>query len=502
MADASRQKRFPGITTSLIEAGTYFIFIHARETTPLVCRHQPVSLYPLPAQGESTEKKTVFLDRTALPRFCYRLITENAVIPEKERDRAPVLLPTVEHHNHRYTVTLTDPEKMLRRLDLTVEQPNHRLTIPLKGTQGRFRLPPLPAGDTRITDGETVFFEQRLGPPGEGPFCQACGRPFPAVVSFLYRHPRRRTYLPFKEIVDFHGLSASLIGRYIRALPLSPTHKRGYHHLLNMLRTADLDDELEIMQNLYRDDPDFAQQLEGDIFNLDFIPLMWDMDLQRIIADSDNRLLAAVLRQAPPAAKTKLFANMSRRRGQRLRTEIEYPSPAEEDLTSGAADFLRGIRYYFEGKVGRLLTVSADEKRFFRPPTAEDTEKPLQNLDHRLPRYAHGRIAPGEQCLPFVENRRDLDGPLCRTVGISEYTIYLQVTCGLYLLTVYQLDWHRRHEVNDHYGHLPAGTVLTLPRLSTRVTLHLGAITAAEECRESIIRLLIYGGNNPRREDD
>ncbi|MBN2322629.1 MAG: hypothetical protein JXQ30_02745 [Spirochaetes bacterium] len=334
---------------------------------------------------------------------------------------------------------------------------------------------------------------------GDEFYCSRCNsRIYPVDKSESERY-EYKNYIPFKDYLDTQNLEVSSITDFIMSLPHSHEHKRGLVHLLNMLRLATVDDELTIVRNLFKDDPEFAYFITNRLFLFQMIPIMEDRVLQLILNKTDDDTVAECLKGESSDLVRKVLTNVSKRRA--LSIETMYREPKRPDNDSVKDDMQRTIRTHFEERFGRILKIPENTKsRYATSVFSKDKNAGFgwhdsdilvrRGKDLLLCRNpSHHASLPAGPCSRYdLEASGDMLFSVC---VVSESAILLKCEEKLKTAMIHIYDWATSIERCEIAEDLSEHTVLPLARTQDTAVLTIGAIDRKNMGREQVIRIKI-----------
>jgi len=376
-------------------------------------------------------------------------------------------------------------------------------------------------------------FEKRVNElkniPGFSFFCTACGSPIYPVTMDVIDEFIHKNYIPFKEYLDIEGMGLERISAFIRTIDHPSHFKQGLIHLLNILRMASLNDELTIVTNLFRDDPPFAHYITDKLFLFDMIPVMPDRELQMILNRIDDTLLAHSLQRSGKEIRTKVLANISRRRGQSIMHELHF-KVKEKAAAEAKSEVHRSIKSFFEQRFGRELKIPCTTRVIYRVEKAKDFLKDI-SLNRMLLHSGAVAVFDGHDLIlldddneglldekrpvPSIENTgRDTNGPLneprplkiinciaydCETskdavfsiVGITESSIYLLSMFGIRYTRIHIYNWLTSLEDTEILENISRHSIIPLRLPSFCFVLTIGAVDGKRRPHEQVIRVKV-----------
>jgi hypothetical protein len=309
-----------------------------------------------------------------------------------------------------------------------------------------------------------------------------------------------KNYIPFKEYLDTQKLGISSVTDFIMSLPHSQEYKRGLVHLLNMLRLATVDDEVTIVRNLFKDDPEFAYFITNRLFLFQMIPLMEDRVLQHILNKTDDDTIAECLKGESKDLVRKVLLNVSKRRAESI--ETMYREPKQPNNESVKEDMQRFIRTHFEERFGRILKIpesmqlrytvaefSCDGTGGFSWHVGDILVRRGKDLFlYRNPSYRPD--FPSGPCTRYdLESSMDT---LFSIFAVTESSILLKCEEKLKTAMIHIYDWATNIERCEIAEDLTEHTVLPLARSQDAVVLTIGAIDRNNKGREQVMRLKVH----------
>jgi len=113
----------------------------------------------------------------------------------------------------------------------------------------------------------------------------------------------------------------------------------------DILNLVDRATERGILEQLEEEDPDLADQIRRLMFTFDDITLVDDRGIQRVLMDIETKDLATALKTATEEVKEKVFSNLSKRKQETLKEEIEYLGPVRvSDVEQAQQQIVEVIR--------------------------------------------------------------------------------------------------------------------------------------------------------------
>jgi flagellar motor switch protein FliG len=135
----------------------------------------------------------------------------------------------------------------------------------------------------------------------------------------------------------------------------------GISALAEILKYSGLSAEQSILEALKEKDEKLASEIEERLFSLDIITWLSGRDLQTVLRDFSDRELALVMKAMDENLKEVIFANVSERRREIIRVEIEsLGAILRSELDKACGEFIDYIRMQAEkGEI--TITRNQDE---------------------------------------------------------------------------------------------------------------------------------------------
>lgn len=299
-------------------------------------------------------------------------------------------------------------------------------------------------------------------------------------------------YIPFKEYVDFERLSDEKVKEYLTNTKNPGKHRSGLIHLLNIIRMASLDDELKIIQSLFKDDPPFGYFITEKLFFFELIPLMKDRDLQSILTKIDDDIISSSLNGANTEVKNKILRNLSRRRiryiqGKNITQENEKSEISRQFIS-------KEIRNYCVKIYGRLIKIPVNRINSYRIFWDEDSLNRIKEIHgekllvliNGSPMIITGNTHKGECKVYNIEYSNDV--PICIT-GITESSIIMCIKTPLRYLYLHIYYWATNLEDFKFYENLPKETIIPFNYSSPALIITAGGVDTRSRPIEQLIRI-------------
>ena len=299
-------------------------------------------------------------------------------------------------------------------------------------------------------------------------------------------------YIPFKEYVDFERLSEENVKEYLMKAKHPGSYRSGLIHLLNIIRMASLEDELKIIQSIFRDDPPFGYFITEKLFFFELIPLMKDRDLQNILTKIDDDTIFSSIEGARQEIRDKILNNISKRRTKYI---LENKIKSDEEKTENSRQFVsREIRKYCVSVYGRLIKIPSNtinSYRIFWDPEFLD----------KIKEFHCGKfLVLFDEALKLIEDNSN--EPVCKSyeveysnqnpviiTGITESAILMLIKEPLKYLYVHVYYWINNLEDFKFYENIPKNTVIPFNYRSPAIIITLGGMNLENRPLEQIIRL-------------
>ena len=130
----------------------------------------------------------------------------------------------------------------------------------------------------------------------------------------------------------------------------------GLESLVDMLNRVDRTTERNITSGLENQDKELAEKLRASMFVFEDIVILSPADIQKILRDIDQKVLALALKGSSENVKELIFSNLSKGAADNVREEIEYMGPVKlSDVEKAQQEIVANIRKLDEQ--GEILIV-------------------------------------------------------------------------------------------------------------------------------------------------
>lgn len=138
-----------------------------------------------------------------------------------------------------------------------------------------------------------------------------------------------------------------------QAAPVSTVEVDGKSVLAEILKYVDLSKEEEILGRLGEEAPEVAEEIRDRLFSIDVLEGIEDRDLQKVLADIENREIALVLKGKTDRIRAKVLGCLSERRRSFVADEYRFIGPVpRKEVDAATKDFLGTLkRLEEEGKL-------------------------------------------------------------------------------------------------------------------------------------------------------
>jgi len=500
--------------------GDYFLFLlPASNTNPVRLQFKDHEIQMSGKKSYIPWKEKIYLYPAILQRKWIDYKIKGKFIPHVRFDN---VLPC--ELQHPFLISIADPvEFMIRSYDKEYRQVLIQL-INLEGNCGYEEMVPtlttrasstlsvkikqpgiykvlMSTEDKRYKKSNAAFYRRlHILSPGEelhlqSPiYCTRCGcRIFPVETRKITRY-MYVNYIPFKEYVDLNGLRMDYISDYIKKLHHPEKYKRGLIHLLNIIRLASIEDEIEIISSLYKEDSSFAHFITNRLFLFPMMPLMEDRELQRILNSVDDSLIARSLFNVNRLIAAKVLRNISKRRADIVKSEMDRLRGRKE--TSTAQDEMEKIiKSYFEERFGRVVRIPSSELPVHIVDHSENTFENIKNHSGDLVILQDDKIylectgEDEESCVQFDIESCGED--IFSVTGVSEGTIYLKCEIGIRYVLIHVYYWASNLECSEFLENIAKHMIIPFGYASSALVLTIGAISSKGTPHEQVIRLKI-----------
>jgi hypothetical protein len=331
-------------------------------------------------------------------------------------------------------------------------------------------------------------------------YCSNCGsKVYPIDTKIINRYIYKN-YIPFKEYIDIEGLGMDFISKFIMRINHPVKYKKGLIHLLNIIRLASIEDELDIITSLFVDDPSFAYFITNRLFLFRMIPLIEDRELQKILNLIDDTLIARSMINENRDLISKVLHNISRRRASIIQNEMNMYKQGKQSII--AKDELhKVIKSYFEEHYGRTIRIPYSTMPVHSALKVSDINQNddvfqyikyhdgdyIMVLDNEILLYSG--YTHGEACLQFdVESSSN---EIFTIAGISEGTIYIKSEIGIRYALIHIYYWSLNIESSEFIENISRNMIIPLSYLASGLILTIGAISSSGTPHEQVIRLKV-----------
>ena len=101
----------------------------------------------------------------------------------------------------------------------------------------------------------------------------------------------------------------------------------GVDAIVNILNTVDRTTEKHIMESLEIEEPELADEIRKKMFVFEYILLLDDRAIQRVLRDVDNADLGVALKAANEEVQNVIFKNLSKRLAAMIKEDMEFMGP-------------------------------------------------------------------------------------------------------------------------------------------------------------------------------
>ena len=130
---------------------------------------------------------------------------------------------------------------------------------------------------------------------------------------------------------------------------------------VELLRSAPVAQQQDVVQQIEKDDPDLAADLRARLFTFEDLANLSDRDVQNFLREVDTSRLAVALKAAPGTVRDKILKNMSGRGSQMLQDDIAAMGPTKIAAVDEAQSELVKIAFTL-AEQGRITLVSPADK--------------------------------------------------------------------------------------------------------------------------------------------
>jgi len=119
----------------------------------------------------------------------------------------------------------------------------------------------------------------------------------------------------------------------------------GRTSLAGIMRHLDPSLEQELLDALGESEPDLAQEIRDRLFTIDTLLLVEDRDLQKVLGNMSDQVIALILKGKSEEIRKKILSNVSETRATQINQEYQYlgPKPRRE-VDQATRDFISVLR--------------------------------------------------------------------------------------------------------------------------------------------------------------
>jgi flagellar motor switch protein FliG len=119
----------------------------------------------------------------------------------------------------------------------------------------------------------------------------------------------------------------------------------GRSSLANIMRFLDPSLEQNLLDDLATEAPDLAQDIRERLFTIETILLIDDKDLQKVLSNLDDKLIAMLLKGKSDAIRKKMLSNVSESRAGMIRDEYSLMGPQpRRDVDQVTREFIATLK--------------------------------------------------------------------------------------------------------------------------------------------------------------
>ena len=135
----------------------------------------------------------------------------------------------------------------------------------------------------------------------------------------------------------------------------------GKFALANILEHLDLRTEEMLLDDLEDQDPELAETIRHQLFNINVVLRIREQDLERILRDFEDRELALVLKGKEEAIKERVLQNVSSRRRELIKEEYEVLGEVlRRDVDKQTLEFMNYVKNAVDN--GEIVLLDRDEE--------------------------------------------------------------------------------------------------------------------------------------------
>ncbi len=118
-----------------------------------------------------------------------------------------------------------------------------------------------------------------------------------------------------------------VLGRQAHHVDQQGMADRGLDFVVHLLEDMDRGASKQLLAELRERDAELAEQVEDRLFTFENVMQLGDSDLQTLLRELDNAVIARALKGADESIRERIFANLSERAREMLEQEIELLGP-------------------------------------------------------------------------------------------------------------------------------------------------------------------------------
>jgi flagellar motor switch protein FliG len=135
----------------------------------------------------------------------------------------------------------------------------------------------------------------------------------------------------------------------------------GKSALASILEHLDLRTEEILLDDLEAQDPELAETIRQQLFNINVVLRIREQDLEQVLRDFEDREVALVLKGKEESIKEKLFQNVSSRRRELIKAEYEVLGEVlRRDVDKQTLEFMNYVKNRVD--TGEIILLNRDDE--------------------------------------------------------------------------------------------------------------------------------------------
>ncbi len=459
--------------------------------------------------------------------YLYKEILQRKWIEYKYKDRffnsvkfdnrAPLIFhhPNTVKYNDNFDIKIESVDSFYKLIEILIEDVKSEKTLleyKLKNIQpGKFRIITVNIknpgiymlsyryNDETVYKGKIIVYKNKdLNiSNSEKIYCVNCLSDVSFYKSEIIDRYQYINYIPFNDLLDTQNYSQDFINSYIMSLTYSREKKSGLVHLLNIIRLSNVKDEINIVTNLFKDDPAFAYFITNRLFISEMIPILPDYDLQEIFRKMKDELLGKMFYISSREVRDKILKNISRRKADDIKTIIDKFNNSDEKV-SIAGEVNKFIRNYFVEKYGRLLKIPVEDMLVYREcNNTEDRCVVLHGKDFmtfdgkniHIFNISNNKALVFNECIKYdIESRLE---SIFNVTAVNDYSIVIKSSFKIFYGKIHIYDWKSNLEDIVVIENIDDKTAIPIGYFGSVTIMTIGVIDYKNMPHEQVLKVAI-----------